>query len=148
MKGGVKGAKGKEWRCCLYERCDCRSLLHSPNSMHLDSGLRFSADMMSLDALGALLCVSYRWTNRTELFLQLSLNPMGYMQEYLSLKVTQASERQLYTQCLTCQTGVGGTEIATGEKSAGYTDKNKNFKQKMQHSKYSDDSVNAHPKIL
>ncbi len=49
-----KGAKGKEWTRCLCERCDCRSRFHSPNSMHLDSGLWFSADMMSSDALSAL----------------------------------------------------------------------------------------------
>lgn len=81
-----KGAKGKEWTGCLCERCDCLSVFHSPNSMHLDSDLWFWADMMSSGALSVLFFVSYRWIHRSEVSLQHSLNPMGYMQLYLSLK--------------------------------------------------------------
>jgi len=51
-------------------------------------------------------------------------------------RVTQASERQLYRHIvLDTPDWGGGTEIATGEKSAGYTDKNKDLRQKTQ--KYS-----------
>ncbi len=122
-----KGAKGKEWTRCLCERCDCRSRFHSPNSMHLDSGLWFSADMMSSDALSALFFVLYRWIHRTELFLQLSLNPMGYLQLYLSLKELLRLLKGSYTHNA-WRARLGGTGIATGEKSAGYTDKKYKFK--------------------
>lgn len=129
MKGSVRGrGKGQGVDALFVWTLWLSFSLHSPNSMHLDSGcdslliwcLQMPYQLFSLSYIGGSTEQNYscsfpwtQWVTCSYIYLQKSYSGFWKAVIHTALDMPDWG---------------GGTGIATGEKSAGYTDKSKKFK--------------------